>query len=125
MRPLVLGTVLVVLSTVLGIGSVARAETPLPHVASSSLPSTSLKKVVINEAVHTLLYLPLYHAIEKNYFRDEGIQVDILNGGTATNSFAAMLSGETVRRVEQSKNPHFLLCVAAKVLAVLFQHPVS
>lgn len=52
------------------------------------------KKVVINEAVRTLLYLPLYHAKEKGYFAQEGLDVDIVTGGTATNSFAAMMSGE-------------------------------
>ena len=54
----------------------------------------SAKRVVINEAVHTLLYLPLYHAQHQGYFTDEGLQVEIVTGGTATNSFAAMLSGE-------------------------------
>lgn len=52
------------------------------------------KKVVINEAVRTLLYIPLYHAKEKGYFHDENVDVDIVTGGTATNSFAAMMSGQ-------------------------------
>ena len=51
-------------------------------------------KVVINEAVRTLLYLPLYHAIEQGYFKEQGLDVEVVTGGTATNSFAAMLSGE-------------------------------
>lgn len=54
----------------------------------------ALKKVVINEAVRTLLYLPLYYAVDQGYFRDAGLDVQIVTGGTATNSFAAMLSGE-------------------------------
>jgi NitT/TauT family transport system substrate-binding protein len=49
---------------------------------------------VINEAARTLLYLPLYHAIEKGYFSDEGIDVQIVTGGTASNSFTAMLGGQ-------------------------------
>lgn len=53
----------------------------------------TLKKVVINEAVHTLLYLPLYHAQQKEYFKEEGLDVEIVTGGTATNSFASMISG--------------------------------
>ena len=52
------------------------------------------EKVVINEAVRTLLYLPLYHAREGGFFRDNGIDVEIVTGGTATNSFAAMLKGD-------------------------------
>ncbi len=56
--------------------------------------SVSTTRVVINEAARTLLYIPLYHALEKGYFKDEGLNVEIVTGGTATNSFAAMLSGE-------------------------------
>ncbi len=51
-------------------------------------------KIVINEAIRTLLYLPLYHAKEAGFFKKNGIEVEIVTGGTATNSFAAMTSGE-------------------------------
>src|SRR5437870_3776698 len=63
-----------------------------PRLHRRSVPST--KKVVINEAVRTLLYIPLYHAKDKGYFNNEGLDVEIVTGGTATNSFAAMLSGQ-------------------------------
>jgi NitT/TauT family transport system substrate-binding protein len=53
-----------------------------------------IEKVTINEAVRTLLYIPLYHAQERGYFKEEGLDVEIVTGGTATVSFAAMLSGE-------------------------------
>lgn len=53
-----------------------------------------LTEVTINEAVRTLLYLPLYHAQEQGFFEKNGVKVNIVTGGTATNSFAAMLSGE-------------------------------
>lgn len=56
--------------------------------------NTELKKVVINEALRTLLYLPLYHAEEAGIFEKNGLDVEIVTGGTASNSFAAMLSGE-------------------------------
>jgi len=62
--------------------------------SGSSSKQAALERVVINEAVRTLLYLPLYHAAEQGYFRDAGLDVQIVTGGNATNSFAAMLSGE-------------------------------
>jgi NitT/TauT family transport system substrate-binding protein len=62
--------------------------------SSAEKTSTGLQKVVINEAARTLLYLPLYYALEKGYFREAGADVQIVTGGTATASFAAMLSGE-------------------------------
>lgn len=54
----------------------------------------SQKEVVINEAVRTILYLPLYHAQHHGFFEQEGVKVKIVTGGTATASFAAMISGE-------------------------------
>jgi len=59
-----------------------------------SAPSEGNTKVVINEAVRTLLYLPLYVAKHEGFFEQEGLNVEIVTGGTATASFAAMLSGE-------------------------------
>ncbi len=38
----------------------------------------SLQKVVINEAVRTLLYLPLYHAKEGGFFEKNGVDVEIV-----------------------------------------------
>lgn len=53
-----------------------------------------MQHVVINEAVRTLLYLPLYDALDRGFFRGQKLQVDIVTGGTATNCFAAMLRGD-------------------------------
>ena len=69
------------------------------HTDSQKQPNSNTQrsapqKVVINEAARTLLYLPLYHAVQKGYFKDAGLDVEIVTGGTATASFAAMLSGE-------------------------------
>lgn len=73
-QPVFISTVFIFLSTVLSIGLAARAETRSPEVAPSGQPPTTLKKVVINEAVRTLLYLPLYHAIEKTIFVTRGFR---------------------------------------------------
>lgn len=54
----------------------------------------ALASITINEAVRTLLYLPIYHAIEAGYFEQNGIDVQLVTAGSATASFAAMLSGE-------------------------------
>jgi len=59
-----------------------------------SRSQTTNEKVVINEAVRTLLYLPLYHAEYRGFFKDEKLDVEIISAGSATASFASMLSGE-------------------------------
>lgn len=50
-------------------------------------------KIIINEAARTLLYLPLYHAQRAGYFAQEGVDVEIVTGGSATNAVAAIVSG--------------------------------
>src|SRR4051812_37861159 len=62
------------------------------HTSHNAKPI--LQDIVINEAAHTLLYLPVYHAIERGYFRDEGLEVSLVTGGTATNAVAAIVSGD-------------------------------
>lgn len=56
--------------------------------------SPPVEKIVINEAARTLVYLPLYHAQRRGYFAKEGVQVEIVTGGTATNAVAALISGD-------------------------------
>jgi NitT/TauT family transport system substrate-binding protein len=84
---IIIFSVLVAISAIIAVGFYRRSP-------ANSNDGKQRKKVVINEAVRTLLYLPLYHAKEKGYFTDEGLDVDIVTAGTATNSFAAMVSGE-------------------------------
>lgn len=64
------------------------------HISGSNQNAQPLQKVAINEAARTLLYIPLYYALDAGYFRDAGLDVQIVTGGTATTAFAAMISGE-------------------------------
>ena len=47
----------------------------------------------INEVTHSVFYTPLYLAIENGYFDEEGINIELTNGGGADNSMTAILSG--------------------------------
>ena len=81
------------LATALGVGGYfvwKASHTPQQSVSASAEKPT----IVINEAARTLLYLPLYHAQEAGYFADEGLNVKIVTGGSATNAVAAIISGE-------------------------------
>lgn len=60
----------------------------------SSQPLVEQTKVTVNEAAHTLLYLPLYYAADTGIFQRNGLDLDIITGGTATASFSAMMAGE-------------------------------
>lgn len=63
-------------------------------IAKTNQPAKTLHKVTVNEAARTLLYIPLYYALESGYFQDAGLDLQIVTGGTATTAFAAMVSGE-------------------------------
>ena len=67
-------------------------ETPVAQPpAAQSAPT---QHIVVNEALRTLLYIPIYHAKQRGYFKDAGLDVEIVTGGTATAAFSAMLNGE-------------------------------
>jgi len=51
-------------------------------------------KITINQAAKTLLYLPLYVAIDKGFLRNAGIEAKVATGGGDSQAFAALLSGE-------------------------------
>lgn len=65
----------------------------------------------LNEVTHSVFYAPLYVAINLGYMQEEGIEIEITNGGGSDASMTALLSGsadialmgpETVAYVEAS-----------------------
>ena len=53
-----------------------------------------LVKVKLNEVAHSIFYAPQYVAIESGYFKEEGIDIELVNGAGADNVMTAVLSGE-------------------------------
>lgn len=51
-------------------------------------------KVVLNEVAHSIFYAPMYVAIEKGYFADEGIDIELVTGFGADKTMTAVLTGE-------------------------------
>jgi NitT/TauT family transport system substrate-binding protein len=49
-------------------------------------------KIRLNEVVHSIFYAPQYVAIEKDYFKDEGLKVDLSTGWGADKSMTALIS---------------------------------
>ena len=51
-------------------------------------------QVTLNEVAHSIFYAPMYAAIENGYFKEEGIEIDLVNGFGADKTMTAVLSGE-------------------------------
>lgn len=63
-------------------------------IGCSSKEETGNTKVILNEVAHSIFYAPMYVAIEKGYFEDEGIDLELVCGFGADKVMTAVLSGE-------------------------------
>lgn len=50
--------------------------------------------IKLTEVTHSVFYAPLYIAINNGYFEEEGITIDLYNGGGADKCMSALLSGQ-------------------------------
>lgn len=61
----------------------------LPFSGCSKSDNSTIR---LNEVTHSVFYAPLYLAIENGYFEEEGLKIELTNGGGADNSMTAILS---------------------------------
>ena len=50
-------------------------------------------KIELNEVTHSIFYAPLYVAINEGFFKEEGLSVNLTNGGGSDTSMSALLTG--------------------------------
>ncbi len=63
-------------------------------LAPVGLAQEKLQKVTLNEVTHSVFYAPQYVAIEMGFFAQEGIEIDLVNGGGSDKSMTAILVSE-------------------------------
>ena len=66
----------------------------LASVLSGCKGSGGLTEITLNEVAHSIFYAPMYVAFEKDYFKDEGLKVKLVNGLGADKTMTAVLSGD-------------------------------
>lgn len=54
----------------------------------------ALTPVTLNEVAHSIFYAPQYAAIELGYFKDQGIDLTLVNGAGADKVMTALVSGD-------------------------------
>lgn len=72
------------------------------HSSNNSTPTggnpnsskEELTKLTLNEVAHSIFYAPMYVAIEKDYFKDAGIDLELITGFGADKTMTAVLSNE-------------------------------
>ena len=78
--------------------AVILAVTALPVTAfarkNNSSDDKMLTKITLNEVAHSIFYAPQYVAIEKGYFKDEGLDMTLITGFGADKTMTAVISGE-------------------------------
>lgn len=62
--------------------------------ACTSKTASGLTKVRLQEVAHSIFYAPMYVSLEKGYFEEEGLDVELTNGNGADKVMTAMLAGE-------------------------------
>lgn len=53
-----------------------------------------LTKIRLNEVVHSIFYAPQYVAINKGFFKDQGIEIELTTGQGADKTMTALVSGQ-------------------------------
>ena len=72
----------VLLITALGASLLARCSSEKDSVSDKTEKKVEekLTKVTLNEVAHSIFYAPMYVAIEEDYFKDEGIDLELVTG---------------------------------------------
>lgn len=62
--------------------------------AACGTQDSGKKHLVLSEVTHSVFYAPQYVALELGFFADEGLDVELINGGGADKVMTSVLTGE-------------------------------
>lgn len=91
MKKRIVSLMLVAALTVLSVSAVACSSGEEKKKATDT--EKKLEKVTLNEVAHSIFYAPMYVAIEEGYFKEEGIDLELVTGFGADKTMTAVISG--------------------------------
>ncbi len=53
-----------------------------------------MQKIRLCEVTHSVFYAPMYVSLEKGFFQEEGLDIELINGGGADKVMTAVISGQ-------------------------------
>lgn len=60
----------------------------------SEVSASETVKLTLSEVTHSVFYAPQYVALEKGFFAEEGLEIELINGGGADKVMTSVLTGE-------------------------------
>ncbi len=66
----------------------------LPMMIFTGCGNTDNNKIILSEVTHSIFYAPLYIALNNDYFKDEGLDVELINGNGSNNVMTSIISGQ-------------------------------
>ncbi len=63
-------------------------------INSGDTPENKVQKITVSEVTHSVFYAPQYVAINLGFFKEEGLEIELINGGGANNVMTAVLSNQ-------------------------------
>ncbi len=85
-------SILVIILVVL-VAVISRKSNTQDELSSGKTPK-DLTKITVSEVTHSIFYAPQYVAINLGFFEEEGLDVELINGGGADNVMTAVLSNQ-------------------------------
>jgi len=67
---------------------------PMMSLGLAGCSGTDSNKIVLSEVTHSIFYAPLYIAQNNDYFKDEGLEIELINGNGSNNVMTSIISGQ-------------------------------
>ena len=87
-------TLIAILVIIIVIGIAIISRTPSDTSTIYGEKNIPLQKITVSEVTHSVFYAPQYAAINLGFFKDEGLEIELINSAGADKVMTAVLSND-------------------------------